>query len=186
MNTLETIMGRKSNRAFNGEAVERGVLEQIAKAGVAAPAGMGKAIYVTVVTNPDAVAAINTATKQVMMNSGVEALVKMGSDPDRVPLYNAPVAVLVSAQTVEDPQGASNNLSNCAAAAENVVLAATDLGLASVYVTSPTLAFHVPGMKEKCGIADDQTVHAIVALGYSDDKAPAVKHINEANIKFVE
>lgn len=186
MNTLEVIANRKSIRNFNTQPVEKEKLEAIAKAAVSAPAGMAKPVYVTVVTNKDALSTINQATKKAMISTGNEQLVKIGNNPEWMPLYNAPVALLVSAPTVTDAQGTSNNISNCAVAAENAVIAATDLGLASCYVTSPTVGFMVPGTKAVCGVAEDQTVNAIVLLGYSDDKEPSTKHINAANIKFVD
>ncbi len=177
--TIETILARKSVRNFNTQPVEREKLELIAKAGASAPSAMAKPVYVTIVTNQDAIQSLNEATKQVMLNSGNDFLVKMASDPNMSPLHGAPVIALLSDEKKE------GNSVNCAVAAENILIAATSLGIASCYVAAPTMGFQVSGIKEKCGIPENQTVSAIVLLGYSDDKTPAKKHINAENIKYV-
>lgn len=186
MNTFEAIKSRKSNRAYNGQAVEHEKLEQIAQAGTYAAAGMGKPVYITVVTNPAKIQMLNDNTKQVMLNSGNDFMVKAASNPAWNPLFGAPAIMLISALTATDPQSISTNTSNCACAGENILLAATELGVASCFVTSPTLGFMIPGTKEALEIPDEQTVSAIITLGYSDDKEPHGNHINENNIAWVD
>ena len=77
------------------------------------------------------------------------------------------------------------NTANCACAAQNMLLAATELGLGSCYIVSGTLAFMVPEVKATAGIAENMTPSCAVIIGYTEDSAPhAERHENPNNIIY--
>ena len=57
-------------------------------------------------------------------------------------------------------------IQNCAAAVQNILLAATDIGLGSCWVG----AFDEEQLRSICGIPDDVRPQAIVTLGYAAEK----------------
>ncbi|MFZ7101406.1 MAG: nitroreductase family protein [Peptococcaceae bacterium] len=125
METMKTIATRQSCRAYTGEQITEKELRTILEAANAAPVGFGKydEVKLTVVQNKDAIAKINRLVSECFGNVEI------------VPTYGAPTIILVSAKITEDPQNAVAYC-NAACIVENMALAATDLGLGSVYVFS--------------------------------------------------
>ncbi|MDR2610800.1 MAG: nitroreductase family protein [Clostridiales Family XIII bacterium] len=179
MDTFEAIAKRKSIRSYRGKPVEKALLEKIAEAGNKAPCA--GAISIAVITNADYLAEIDEATFSFMQNSGVEFMVKRSSLPGYRPLYGAPALIVISS----DPE---RGTANVAAAATTMILAATDLGLGSCYVGSPTRVLQAgTALAEKLNLPEGFTPIAGVLLGYTDDpdifsrdRAPA------DNISWVE
>lgn len=123
-----------------------------------------------------------------MMNkSGNPMLEKLSSDPNFNPLYGAPVAVVISVTKTNDPNSQSMAVQNAACAGENMLVAAVDLGLASCYLMSPTMAFMVPEMRAAAKLPEDADPVNIIVFGYSADTAPhAAYPENPDNIIYVE
>ncbi|MDR1068921.1 MAG: nitroreductase family protein [Clostridiales Family XIII bacterium] len=163
METFEAIAQRKSIRSYTGAPVEKADLEKIVAAGNAAPcAGQ---ISIAVITDTEYLAEIDEATFAFMQNSGVEFLVKRSSTPGYRPLYGAPALVVISS----DPE---RGTANVAAAAATMILAATDLGLGSCYVGSPTRVLQAgEALAERLNLPAGFTPLAGVLLGTTDDPA---------------
>lgn len=186
MNTFEAIKQRKSVRSYSDREVEKEKLEQIAQAGnYAAGTPMAGNRYLTVITNKELLNAIVNATRIVMQKSGVDMLVKLSSNPNFNPLYSAPVAIIVSTDKQEAPNMVAMARANAACAAENMLIAAADLGLGSCYVESPCMAFNVPEIRQASKIADNADVQAIVLLGYTSDTAPHAEKKAD-NITYID
>ena len=173
MNTLEAIIQRKSVRTYLEKEIEKEMLEQIAVAGnYAAGTPMAGNRYFSVITNKDLLSEIVSATKTVMQNSGMDMLVKLSSNPNFNPIYNAPAVIVVATDRQQASNMAAMARANAACAAENMLLAAADLGLGSCYVESPCLAFNNPSLRNKAGLPENCEVQAMVLLGYTEDIAP--------------
>ena len=122
---------------------------------------------------------------EVRQGSGNPFLEKAASVPDYSPIYDAPAMIVVSAETTEDTMAVGMNTANCACAAQNMLLAATELGLGSCYIVSGTLAFMVPEVKATAGIAENMTPSCAVVIGYTEDSAPHTeRHENPNNIIY--
>lgn len=183
MNTLDAIYARRSTRNYTDQPVEKEKLETIVRAGNQA-AIAGKLDFV-VITRKSVLDLIQNTSKEVMLNSGNDFLTKRANTPGFEVLYNAPAAIAVITDTANDPQTAAMNTANAACAAENILLAATELGIASCYTVSSTLGFAVPAVNQAAGIAENKTVACIIALGYSHDTPSPVKR-NTDNITWCE
>lgn len=183
MNTLDAIKARKSVRTYKSDAVEQEKISAIVNAGnMAAKAGK---VFFNVVTDPAVLKEWSETGRMVMQNSGNEFLMKASSNPNYSPIYNAPVAVIVSAEKSEDPYAQSMAAANTACAAENMLLAATELGLGSCFLVSPTLALNVPELAAKVKFDPNHQPFAVVVFGYSDDTAPhAERPENPDNIVY--
>lgn len=174
MNTFEAIRARKSVRSYLNKPVEPEKIKAVVEAGyMAAGTPMAGKVYFNAVSNPDVLAQISSGTKTIMGKSGVPMLEKLAGNEAYDPLYGAPVAVVVSVDLSDDPNTQSMATQNAACAAENMLLAATDLGLGSCYLMTPTMAFNIPAVHDaaKLPVLGVQPV-AVVVFGYTNDTAP--------------
>lgn len=153
MEFFETLYSRKTVRSYNGTPVTEAELQEILKAGYAAPIGRRRydTLHLTVITDA---AFLAEWEKQVGIESGKE---------DAHPFYGAPTVVLISSVVDEAPYG-NVNYSNAASIAQNMALAACDLGVGACHIwgavrtlnNCPDLLSRLPiptGMKPVCSVA---------------------------------
>ena len=159
MSISEIIAKRKSVRAYLDQPVSADDVEKVVEAGRWAPnAGP---FHLTVLRRPELKQRLNDATHKGMMESGVEFLRMRASLPGYQPLYGAPVVVLVSG-----PDGPYTAV-NCALAAENMVLQATGVGLASCFIVTPGLALRADAaLALEVGLPEGHAFQCAVLLGY--------------------
>ena len=159
LNCLET---RRSCRAYRPEQVPEEALQEILRAGLYAPSGMGRqSVKLLVVQDPAAIAALER------LNGGV-----LGS-PDAHPFYGAPTVCVVLADAaaftaVEDGSLALGNLMN----------AAHSLGIASCWIHRARQEFDSPEGKallKKWGVDERYIGVGHCILGYAANEAPAPK-----------
>lgn len=183
MNTFEAINARKSVRTYQSKDVETEKVKVVVEAGnKAASTPMAGRVYFNVISDPELLQQVASGTKSVMQKSGVEMLVKLSSDPDYNPIYNAPVAVVVSA----DSNTQFMSIANAACAGENMLLAATELGLGSCYLMNPTMAFNIPEIRAAAKLPESTQPVALIIFGYTDDIEPhAVCPENPDNIVYI-
>lgn len=157
MNTLETIFSRKSVRSFTGSITEE-ELFTILKAANASPVGraMYENVHLTVITNPELLDKINSNAIHFFNNPAVN------------PLYDAPMYILVSAKL----SGPADNVgfSNCATIAENMALAAVELGLGACHIWGATIALaQNEELVKELNLPKDFTPCCGIILGKTDE-----------------
>ncbi|MBE6469431.1 MAG: diguanylate cyclase [Coriobacteriaceae bacterium] len=172
METLETLMERRSCRAFENRQLEREVLEKIVEAGRFAPSGMGRQpVHFVIVQDEKARAQITRMNAEIMGGSGD-------------PFYGAPtiVAVLVDANAptgIEDGSLALGNMMN----------AAHSLGVGSCWIHRAREEFSSGEGREllrSWGLPGDGSLVGVghCALGYpAKDARPAKPR--RANVTWV-
>lgn len=188
MSTFEAIRNRKSVRSYQARPVEKEKIKAIAEAGnMAAGTPMAGKVYFSVITNADVLKSIVDGSKAVMAKSGNPMLEKIAQNQGFNPIYNAPVAVVISTDKADNSNTAAMARANAACAGENMLLAATELGLGSCYLESPTLAFHIPDIATVAKIPETAQPQAVIVFGYTDDTAPHKEYpSNPDNIFYVE
>jgi nitroreductase len=163
MDITEAITKRKSIRAYLDRPVSRDDMDKIIEAGRWAPnAGP---FQISVIYNPGLRKKINDRTLDAMIHSGNAFLQQRASLPGYQPLYGAPVLILLSAPD-DSPYGALNT----ALSAENMLLAATGLGLGSCFLVSPTLALNGERNAElarEAGIPEGYSLKCAVIVGHA-------------------
>lgn len=129
METMKAIAGRQSCRAYTGEQITDEELQVLLKAANAAPVSMGKfdEVKITVIQNTEILAKLDAIGAAFFGN------------PEIHPLYGASTVILVSGASAESMQNISAYC-NGSAIVENMALAATELGLGSVYLLGAILA----------------------------------------------
>ncbi len=156
METMEAIAKRKSTRDFDPEKpVSDDQVEMVLKAGCqAAIAGKpGESLHLTVCRDRGIIDEINGLTEKAMGR-------KMDFS------YGAPVVIFVSASPEQMFPGIETY--NTACVIENMMIAATDLGLDNIYLWGAIQ--NLAKDKELCdkmGIPDGFTPISAMAMGYS-------------------
>lgn len=155
MDALQVIHARKSCRSFKPDPIPQEKLEAILKAGQAAPMGMKQPVHLAVVENPALLREIDAATAKAL------------GKPELSPLYGASVLVIACYQKdVAQALGVANT----ANAVENMLLAATALGVGSIFLWSATFAFPGnPDLAGRCGIPEGYIPVSSAGLGLTDE-----------------
>ncbi len=157
MQTLEAIAKRKSTRNFDpNKPVPDEIVNTIIKAGCQAPIGGNKrdSLHLTVCRNRNILNEINQATSTAFK---IDA---------RDFFYGAPVVIFVSAS--EEQMAPSIEFANTACVIENMLIAATDAGVDSIYLWSSAQV--LSKNKELCtkmGIPEGFKPVSAAAIGYS-------------------
>ena len=178
---IEAIEARRSIRAYKDTPVEHDKLELLAKCGVLAPSAMNRQEWeVRIVENK---VWIDGATATYL--KAVEGTGK--ADYMLTPTFknifrNAAAVIFVGA-----PDGVFSG-ENVGCMAQNIMLAATELGLGTCFLGSAQMMFAEPAMAEhltSLGFSDGYKLRYALAVGYPDE-TPEAKPRDMSKIKFVE
>lgn len=155
---LNTIFGRRSIRRYKAQEVERGQIIRLLQAGMAAPSTCNLQIWEFVI---------------VTERGRLDALRRSTVQGD----FNAPVAVVVCGNTANVPWDDEDWRIDCSAAVENMMVAATAMGLGSVWIGG----FDEAAVRALLGIPDHIKVMSVVYFGYpAEEKSPGTKYSEEA------
>jgi nitroreductase len=128
--TLKNIRNRRSTRAFQAEQIKDEELQAIIDAGIYAPSATNQQPWhFTVVQNKDIIDRLSNAFKEIAKKSDNEYVKKFGENEKFHVFYNAPTVILVSGD--ENNKYASVD---CAAALENMLIAAESLEIGSCWI----------------------------------------------------
>ncbi len=158
MNTMETILFRQSCRDYTGEQIPEEALRTILTAANAAPVGMKTydALHLSVIQN-----------KAVLDQMEAAVLAARPDMPHKHPLYHAPTCILVSTKQAE-PMVAAMHAQSAACVVENMLLAATELGLGSTYIMgAPLVMMQNAALCQAAGVPEGFAPVAMAAVGYS-------------------
>lgn len=164
MNTYEAITKRHACRAYTDEPLTAEETQKLIEAANAAPAGMGDytGMKLTVVKDRKLIESIESATAHGMPMMGDH------------PVYEAPALMILSAKINE--QFPMISYCNVSCAAENIMIQATDLGLASVFIMAvPTVMQNKPDLLKALNITDDFLPLVMVAVGHEKNKSEMLK-----------
>jgi len=144
MQTQEAIKQRRSVRSFQDKPISRGLIEKIVDAGRLAPT------------------ARNIQPWEFIAVTQKEILKKLGQIADTGSFISQCSACIVVCS--EDTK---YYLEDGCAATENILIAATDLGLASCWVAGDKKPY-AEKVKELLGIPKEFKLVSLIALGYAD------------------
>ncbi len=157
MELMKAIATRQSCRAYTGEQLTENQLHTVLEAANAAPVGMGKydEVKLTVIQNKELLARLDDVGAKFFRN------------PEVRPTYGAPTVILVSA-IIPKSQNNPSSYCNAACIIENMSLAATDLGLGSVYLLGVAAALGLePKLAEELKVPKGFMPISALALGKS-------------------
>jgi nitroreductase len=169
---LSVIKHRRSVRQYENWQIADAQRDAILDAALYAPTAMNQQKWhFSVVQNPDVIKQMVQITKENKLNSNIPILMKKAQSSDYHTYYGAPTVIVVSGE-----KQAKFIQLDCAAAAQNIALAAASLGLGSCIMTSAGFLFASDkglAMKQELGIPDDYDHICSIALGHISGGTPA-------------
>jgi nitroreductase len=174
MDLMDAICGRRAVRRYKSDEPSEYQIRQLIDAAVWAPSAInGQGWHFTVITNRSLLDTISTGAKAwVLRNESFLAesdeLKSLLNDRDYHLLHHAPVLVIIAA-----PSKDKWSAEICAAAAQNLMLAATSHGLASCWIGLAQDWLNSSEGRRTVGLRNDDRVIAPIVLGYSA-KEPSV------------
>ena len=162
---IETIMNRKSVRSYTEQKLSEEQIETLLRAAMAAPTGMNIQPWRFVVVTDQAVK---------------DALQGEGRGPRRMYSECAAIFVVCGETTMTGRDGETvenrNWTADCAAATENLLLAAEALGLGAVWTACYPYEERMSKAIEVLGIPEGVTPFSVVPVGYpASDEQPKDK-----------
>ena len=164
METIHAITGRYACRKYTGEQITEQELKLLLDAANAAPVGMGdySGFEVIVVQDEETRNAIDAGT--------AHAMPVMGDHPT----YEAPTLIFICVKP--NPQFAMIPYCGASCIAENIMIEATDRGLASVYIMAvPTVMQEKPELLERLPISEGFIPVVLVSVGHAAQEHQAGK-----------
>ena len=168
---METILSRRSVRAFTDQKIPREELEQILKAATYAPSGMNRQTW-------QFTAIVSQERIQELARLIEESLERKGYD------FYKPAAIVLTSNTRDSRWAKEDN----ACALENMFLAAKAFVIGSVWINQLQGICDEPAIRnflQKVGVTDEHVVYGVAALGYAAQK-PSQEVENTGIIKIVE
>ena len=182
---LKCIKERRTTRKFKPEQIKEDELQAIIEAGLYAPSGENhQSWHFTVIQNKELLDELNFETKEVFKKSDNETLRRVGNNEKFVPSYDAPTVILVLGNNDCHFKDV-----DCAAATQNMLLAAHSLGVASCWAAAVSVAFNGEKndyFRTKLNIPDNYTPLHAVLLGYSDNTPSKAPKRKENTVNYVK
>lgn len=157
MDALDAIHTRRSIRTYLDQPVPEELIQKLLAATMQAPSACNQQPWQFVVIDDRAILA---KIPPIMPNAAMVA--------------NAPLAILVCGDLhmrVEKSEGYW--VLDCAAAIENMLLAAHALGLGAVWCGVYPREKRMEGLRQLVGLPKNVIAHSLVVLGYGAEKVPA-------------
>lgn len=182
--TLKIIKRRRSIRSFKNEQIKNEELQAVLEAGLYAPYAWDQSRHFTVIQNKELLDRLNRAAKEAAKQMDMGHLKELGNNGEFNCLYGAPTLIIVSGnEQVPIPKEA-----DCAAAAQNLLIAAESMGLGSCWIFFVLLAFDSPqgaGLLEELKIPDGYKPYYSVLIGYKDAGTVDIPERNADPITFI-
>ena len=163
--TMKYILSRRSTRAFLPEQIKEEELQAVLQAALYAPSAHNdQSWHLTVVQDQSLLAALNADAKIVGRRSKDAILRKMSGSEKLNIFYQAPTVIFVSGENSALMSG-----TDCAAATENMLIAAESVDLGACWIGLASFAFAGDNAminRQKLLIPEDYTPYYAVALGY--------------------
>ena len=180
---IEAIEARRSIRAYKDIPVEREKLQLIAECGVKAPNAMGQQKWeLRIVDSKEWIDKCTADYLKTIEGTDKANYMKVGTPEFKNIFRNAAAVIFVAA-----PDGLFAG-EDVGCLGQNMMLAATELGLGTCFLGSAQMLLAEPGMEiylQSLGFSNGYKLRYALAVGYPDE-APAAKERDLSKIKFVE
>jgi nitroreductase len=176
MNTVEAIYERRSVRRFSDKQLIDAEIECLLNAAVQAPTATNSQPWVfSVIRGSQMLQNLSDGAKAFLITNmdtihGMQKYAKVLAKPKYNIFYNAECLLVIYAKA-EGP----NPEYDCCLAAQNVMLAATEMGLGSCWIGFAGHYLNLPEIKATFNIPEQYTAVAPIILGHPKFKMPSVK-----------
>jgi len=178
---LENIKNRRSIRKFKPEQIKQEELETILEVAIYAPTGHNdQPWHFTIIQDPDVIQHISDKSNEIMAQSEIEWISKMGKK-NRHLLYNAPTVIVVSGK-----EGTYSPLTDCSAAIQNMLLAAESLNVGSLWNGLVEACLNIEEETKALNIPEGYKPYYAICLGYKDCEQPSVLERHRDVFTFIK
>jgi nitroreductase len=175
---LTTIKNRRSVRSYTRKQISQDELDQIIEAATYAPtAHNDQPWHFSVIQNAAVLDTINERSRIGMLATGNDWMTNMASKPGFKVTYDAPTLIIVSGK-----KDAMAMATDCAAAIQNMLLAAESLGIGSVWLGLTRFFALSEGARELIGIPEGYEYYYSVAFGYPEANVARPAPKRNANV----
>lgn len=182
---LQTIKERRSTRKFKSDQIDEQSLEAIVEAGLYAPSAHNQqSWHFTVIQNLDLLNELSIETKNVGKTIPDDMVQKISNNDKFNIFYHAPTVIIVSGD-----EAALMPKVDCAAASQNMLIAAESLDIGSCWVGYLAMLFRGPkgdDYKTKLNIPSSHTPYYAIALGYKDHQVAQAPARKENRAHFIK
>ncbi|MCC5466903.1 nitroreductase family protein [Pelosinus baikalensis] len=181
---LKIIKSRRSIRSFTEQQIKEEDLQAILEAGQYAPNGIGnQPWHFIVVQNKELLEALSSASKQVAKNHELGFFRNLANTKEFNAFYGAPTVVIVAGD-----EQTQCSLADCAAATQNMLLAAEALGLGACWINFGLFIFdgeESAHYKQLLKVPEGFRPFYSVALGYRKGEVPKAAQRKEQVVIFI-
>jgi nitroreductase len=182
---IQNILTRRSVRVYKGEQISGADLDTILEAAKFAPSGMNaQNCHFTVVQNKEKLEKLNALIREAVLNSPLEHLRKIGSNPNFNAYYKAPTLIILSAD-----KNSYTRESDCAVALENILLAANSLSIGSCWIHVLSMLgddTKVRSLLTELGVPENYATFGSAALGFNGGNEPKAAPRKEGTVNIVK
>lgn len=180
--TIEAIKNRRSSRQFKTEQLSKEHIMAIISCGLSAPSAHDEQPWLfSIVKNKSFLADFNEEAKKGFADSPVDVFRVFAKSPEFNIFYDAPLVVFVSGNNDTMFPEAMLNRFDCAAATENMLIAAESIGVGSCWIGLAAYGFAGERKAEfmkKLKIPANYTPFYAVSFGYK--RADSLSGVSKA------
>lgn len=164
---LDMIMKRRSIRVFTREPVDKETLTQLLKAGMAAPSARNSQPWEFLVV-----------TDEKLLGE-LQSKLKYGK-------YNAPAAIVVlgNLEIAKNESAFRFWVQDCAAATENILIAAANMSLGTVWIGSYPKEDVIQTLREILDIPENVQPLSVIYVGHPAEEKPARTQYEEQRVHW--
>ncbi|HME54907.1 MAG TPA: nitroreductase family protein [Candidatus Lokiarchaeia archaeon] len=183
--TIQTILKRRSIRAYESTQLTDEELETIIEAGKYAPSGANsQSWHFSVIQKTDLIDRLNAIVREMYLHSDNPRMMQRAAEENFSVFYNAPTTIIISAD-----ESAITPQLDSALAMGNMFLAAASLGIGSCWINAMSRLFdREEGMsfKEELCMPDGYKVFAAGVFGYPSGDLPEPAPRKEGTVDIIK
>jgi nitroreductase len=174
---IENILHRRSIRFYENRPIDAEHLKTLLDCALYAPTGHNtQNTRFLVIRRAETLEKLNSLIKKELSSrepvegSVMKSAILRARTPDYQFIHHAPLLINAVA-----PRNGENSMAECAAAIENILLAASALGLAACWSNQPHWLTSVPEIRaifKRIGMTDDEDIFASAAIGWPAGSPP--------------
>jgi len=182
---IQNILNRRSVRVYSEDQIKQEDLDLILQSGLYSPSACNnQPWHFSVIQNKEILETLNTETKKELLHCGEEYFEKFAQNDIFNIFYNAPTVIVVSGEKASlVPQ------TDCAAASENMILAAESLNIGTCWVGLITYLFRSKECQkymEMLNIPEGYEPYYAINLGYKKIANPKPQPRRENTVNYIK
>lgn len=182
---IQNILDRRSVRVYSSEQIKQEDLDLILQAGLFSPSGCNnQPWHFTVVQNTEIMDKLNVETKKELLNTGNDYFKNFATNEKYNIFYDAPTIIVISGEKASlVPQ------TDCAAATENMILAAESLNIGTCWIGLVTFLFRSKqgqDIAKLLEIPEGYEPYYAITLGYKKFPNPKPQPRRENTVNYIK